>query len=300
MALVLIAASAGLGGVAFNAAFSQLPVAAWDSCANNNTCRWSQLNNNNWQPNSGQDPNCYNSCQLWEQDSANHLPYWNGWHGTNSAEEHAVDWAEGMWNGVPENTPSFYKCNCGGTYVQFNGYTDLGPTACAQTTPTSTQSGSVQFLNNVQIVLNNDNNVSWFNGPPTGSYHIGCDWKSVFLHEIGHQYGEGHSSVYSDIMYPVDHDIYSIDQDAHNMLAYVYGYPQSGCQSCQVYLANQQVPLRYMSPAQLAQALEYKVQGAEAAAQAAQADASNQANSEVGWVEYKTQCPGGRPVCPGP
>lgn len=279
--LGMLSLASAIGAAGTSAALSQVPVRAFDSCANSNTCRWTQIDNGNWQPNSGMDPSCHSHCEMWWQTSDDRLPYYNSWSGTGSIFDHAVDWAAATWDQVPEDTPNFYRSsNSSGAYVVYTA-TSLGSGVCGLTHVASEyQSGSMYFLQVVDIYVNSD--ALYYDGPVPGNADqskTNCDIRSSMLHETGHSYGEGHSSVNADVMYPHDNDATSIDGDATNMLAQVYGYPQSGCDSCQFTITTP-IPLRPMSPTQLATAMENKATAVKLAAASIAADSQNMSDNE--------------------
>lgn len=253
----LLALAAALG-------LAPLHAAATDNCTSNTTCTWTQWNNNSW-PLGSSDPHCYNSCFAWPQDCRSNLPYWNGWTGQNNYYEHEVDWAVNQWNGVAECTPSFHKVGSGQGWSTQYASASLAAGLCGQTSYTGYASGSTFVITSSTVLLST--NARFYDGPPpAGAPSNSCDIKWTLLHETGHTYGEGHSSVGSDVMYPTDNHGHSIDGDAHHMLAEVYGYPSSGCPSCQFNLGVPGglgiPPLHNMTPTELVGVGTSRVDGA--------------------------------------
>lgn len=289
-------------GLAVTAGVAQTPVAAATNCANWNTCRWTQYDNGNWQPNQNMNPYC-GACYQWWQRSNAILYYWNAFRGTGSFLENDVNWAAHTWTSVPEDTPSFSEDmgSGGNDATYYNGGQSYGPDICASTFITGSQAqGSVYYISYVNIYLNS--NKTYYDGrPPSNAPAGSCDAKSTFLHETGHSYGEGHSSVQSDVMYPHNNGVYAIDQDAHNMLAAVYGYPGSAsCNSCQADIQPPPLPITIqpMTLAQLQQALANKANAAAAAANDLVQDGSSTEQNAANDAASLTTCPPTR--CDGP
>jgi matrixin len=164
--------------------------------------------------------------------------------------EHEVDWAVRTWNAVQECTPTFVDVGSSGWSVEYNAQSmPVGKCGLTQY-PNGNATGSSYILNTVTIWLNT--NMYYYDGPvPSNAPSNSCDLRWTLLHETGHSYGEGHSSVKSDVMYPTDNDVVSIDPDAHHMLAAVYGYSTpSNCNSCQfdANLYTGLPPLHPMNP----------------------------------------------------
>jgi hypothetical protein len=278
-----------MGAVGIGAALSQTPAAAAMNCANNNTCRWTQMQNGNWQPNSNMNPNC-NPCVKWSYGARDYLPYWNGWTGTGAWEEHDTDWAMNSWSQLPYDTPTFYKmCNGCATPLVTYGYTSMGATGpCGLTTPSYDSAG---YLTQITIDLNFDKNN--FDGPIPGNYspNDSCDAKNALLHETGHAFGEGHSSFSTDVMYASNTDRYAIDQDAQNMLGIVYGSWEGGCSSNCGQAGTDGPPLPVvvhpMTPGELETALIDKATAAKSAVLALEQDWGSTATT----VERKATCP---------
>ena len=280
-ALLMTLTRMGVGG-------GVLPAAAASNCANNNNCAWTQIDNNNWQPNANMDPSCHSSCKMWQQNCDARLGYWNTWSGTGNLFERKTDWAVNMWNAVAECTPNYTKTGNTSAPIQYNA-TSMGRYGwCGSTSANGYQSGSFMYIQSVTINLNTDKD--YFDGPvPNGNDH-GCDVGNVLLHETGHSFGEGHSSVSSDIMYPVNTDVMSIDADAHHMLAATYGYDSpNGCSSCQ-FNAVPMIdfglpPIQQMGLGYFQQATTDKANAAVGAAQSTEQGAGSMANNGVGYAK---------------
>jgi hypothetical protein len=279
--LLSIAAAGGLAAVAFGAGlpFSRgfVTASAQSNCTDNNNCAWTQIENGNWQPGQNQNPDCGTACDEWGPDCSSTLTYFNPWSGQNNPWEHEVDWAQNMWNSVQECTPTFRKASSGQvTY----GATSQTRGTCAITNNSGYQSGNVRVITSSAINFNNS--VPNYDGPPPSTAPwYSCNIKTGALHETGHSYGEGHSSILSDIMYPVQRGAVTIDADAHHMLAAVYGYASgSGCNSCQYNIANFGAPpIRQMGPTYFAQSVVNKATGAAGVATSSAAGATDTANN---------------------
>jgi len=298
MALCVSMGAVGIG--------TALPVSAAMNCATTNnttTCNWTQIDNGNWPANSS-DPNCNDTsgdstrgCQEWLQDCSQTLYYSNGWSSNrNYWMFSVVNWAANTWNSVPQCTPSFHESESGNALVSYySGHlgTYSSTTApCAETFVYSTNQGGVGAIDHVNIVANED--VGWYQSPPPNDGHINCNMKSAQLHETGHSYGEGHSSVAGDLMYPWDNNTTAIDQDAHAMLAAVYGTGAPACTSCQYDLWLHLPDVHPLSPVAYEQMVTTK---ALAAAQAA-LNAEGSAAAMVQDTAYWARCAGSR-VKPG-
>jgi len=255
------------------------PAAAASNCANNNTCAWTQIDNGNWQPNSNQDPHCYSSCKQWAQNCDARLGYWDMWYGTGNVFEQKTDWAVRTWNSVPECTPNYSKTGDNTAPIQYAA-TSMGKYGlCGSTVANGYQNGSVIYIQSVSINLNSDKD--YYDGPVPSSDDHGCDLPHVDLHETGHSFGEGHSSVTSDVMYPNDNGVVSIDADAHHMLAATYGYDSpSSCNSCQ-FDFGLTPPVHQMGVGYWQQATTDKVNGAVGAAESTEQDASGTTSNAV-------------------
>jgi hypothetical protein len=231
---VLAAVLATISAVALAPAH---PVAAQQSClpddAGKWTCRWTQLDNNNW-PGSTTDPDCHAYCAfyIWGQrySYSDHVPMWV--YGVDF--ERDMTTAAADWSGQPYNSPWFGNCNCpsGGAFLtlgQKNSGT--GGRACGiGWVKTAWQAQGVTNDNHVvsaEADFATDFTGSWFDGPPPPTFGGGayCDAINVAYHEVGHAFGEGHSSVLADIMYGGGDgaDTRTIDADAQELLRTLYG-----------------------------------------------------------------------------
>ncbi|HEV7678105.1 MAG TPA: matrixin family metalloprotease [Candidatus Dormibacteraeota bacterium] len=271
---MVVLAQAGLGhGV--------LSVAAFDNCANNNTCAWSQSDNHNWQPNQNQDPHCYNMCEMWQQNCADRLGYWNGYGG--GVFQRRADWAVQTWNAVPECTPNYFKTGDSSAPISFVA-ASLGQNSCGLTSVKGYQNGSIFYLQQVTISVNSD--LPYWDGPVPNGQH-GCNLPTSLLHETGHSFGEGHSSVTSDVMYVTnDSNAMSIDADAHHMLAATYGYNSpNSCESCHFTLDfGLTPPIHQQSVPYFQQAVTDKVNAAVGAAQSTEQDAADKQDYAVQYA----------------
>jgi len=267
-ALVAIFGQFGFGGI--------LPAAAATNCANNNTCRWTQMENGNWQPNSNQNPSC-SPCVSWPPDpnggGIQNVAYWNSWQGQGSMFDNEVNWAANQWGSQQYYSPSVYECNCSNTPINYNAES-LPASLCGSTYLNySVSQGNQGNITGATVYLNS--NAGYVDGPSKGS---ACDLRNTLLHETGHVFGEGHSSVQSDVMYPHNNNIEAIDQDAQNMMAAIYGTYEAGCTSdyCGGNAdVNLPVTVHPVTTAQLEQIVQEKARDAEASHQAEKADSVN-------------------------
>ena len=316
-ALAVLAAL--LGSLAWTSAGTPLTAAAAvASGCNANTCRWSQEDQGNWQPGSGQSPKC-SVCISWPVNadgSVPHLPYYNGYSGRWASTE--TNWAAGQWSSLPYRSPVFYLCNsCGGPPLQYMAQ-QLPNNECGVTQDyyTATQGGQ-GTLTEAQVYLNSypsGQNGSWWgynDGPVTGNDQANCDGRWTLLHETGHAFAEGHSSVPSDLMYVRSNNVEQIDGDANDMMGQVYG---SGGVTCEDNYcggnADVKVPLpigvQPMTPDQIKQMLVEKAVAAAVSVQAEANDAHNIAASEENATIPRGLCasicdpPPGGPAQPKP
>jgi hypothetical protein len=194
------------------ALLAPLPVAAQESCVPDDAgkwiCRWTQLDNNDW-PNSTTDPDCHAYCAFYisgqRYSYSDHVPMVV--YGVDFERDMAT--AAGDWSGQPYNSPWFGNCNCptGSAFLTL-GQTDVkGGGACGVGwVRTAWQAQNVTNDNHVvsaEADFATNAGVPWFDGPPSPSFAGGhyCDALSVAYHEVGHAFGEGHSSVVPDVMY---------------------------------------------------------------------------------------------------
>jgi len=247
--------------------------AAAASCTDSKTCRWTQMDNNDWSPGSGS-PYC-SPCVRWPNDGTQyHNHYYNPWYGQGSMFEHETDWAMATWSSLQYKSPVFYEansCNCG--YQVGYGAINLGSGLCGRTNLTwsgSTVTGATVYLNTA---------ARYVDGPASGGP---CDVRNTLLHETGHVFAEGHSSVASDVMYPSNNNVEAIDQDANNMMLTVYG-AYEGCGSCQ---ADVPFDTRSSTPNQTLDAIQSKEKTLVTSVSAPVADRNNMANSDVDNVQY--------------
>jgi hypothetical protein len=243
--LAVIAATilwAASGGAAL---LAPLPVSAQESCfrddagkganGTNWECRWTQLDTN-WPDTTasgGYDPDCHAYCAFYISSQrysySDHVPM----------VAYGVDFEGDMrmaaadWSGQPYNSPWFGNCNCpsGGAFLTLGQKTSgTGGRACGiGWTTTAWQAQNITNDNHVvssEADFATDFTGSWFDGPPPptfgGQY---CDAVNVAYHEVGHAFGEGHSSVLADIMYwgGDGADTRTIDADAQELLRTLYG-----------------------------------------------------------------------------
>lgn len=290
LVVVAFASGVGLSAAGLGATVIQTPVAAAQDCANNNTCNWTQADSQTDWPNTTSDPHCYNYCVRWNLDCSYSEEYLNNWT-DGSVWESTADWAQHTWDGVPECTPTFNKAaNSSSAWLTQVGAQSLpgNPPPCGQWQPQGYQSGSSFILTGGTVVVNSSQRFTSSVSPGV------CNIRNTFLHETGHMYGEGHSSVQSDVMYKdTDQGNTAIDGDAHAELAAIYGEPSaSGCNSCQFNtdLWLNPVFVHQMSADSYAQMAQAKAGATIQAAKDAEAMASTQ-------IPQPPHCIGG---CPGP
>jgi hypothetical protein len=255
-------------------ATTHLTAYAADSCTGAQSCRWTQESNNNWSPGNGT-PGC-NPCVHWPTDGSDFANmYDNSFYGSGSMWEHDVDWAARTWSSLQYNAPNFDElqtsgCGCG--YQLQYGVQSLASTLCGWTQIFWDSSG---IMTSADVWLSS--NAPYVDGPTRED----CDLKDTLLHETGHAFGEGHSSIGADLMYPSNNSVEAIDQDALNMMATVYGtYAGDGCGGCQAGTHGHAVGTAGLDLNQIAFAIEVKNESAALAAQAAVSDAQNAAGSE--------------------
>lgn len=273
--LTVMAAQIGIGGT----------LAASASTAggcDNGTCRWTQLENGNW-PDNSSDPSC-SPCASWPVNgdgSVQNVYYFNAWQGQGSMFENETNWAANTWGNEPYESPTTEECNGCGTSITYNAQS-MASNLCGQTylSYNVTQGGQAA-ITGATVYLNTNAADGYVDGP---SDSRACDLRDTLLHETGHVFGEGHSSVNSDLMYPATNNVESVDQDAEDMMAEVYGSYEAGCTSdyCGGN-ADINVPspvvLHPMTSAQLEQVLLNKAADARNAYLAEKADAVNMVNS---------------------
>jgi hypothetical protein len=182
--------------------------------------RWTQQDNGDW-PTHSSNPNC-GPCLKWDNDLY-WVTYFNGF--AQATFKRAADGAVSQWSSQPYRSPAFVKDQsksgdanlvisakdlsslgkpCG---IEYTSYV-LGTRAIYQTRV---------FLNAAQ---------RFYTDPSVG----GCNVTTTLLHEVGHAFAEGHSSLTTDLMYRAARTSnQSVDADAKAMLAAVYGrLPNSG------------------------------------------------------------------------
>ena len=231
LAVMLAAVLATITAVALAAAH---PVAAQESCVPDNagkwTCRWTQLDNNDW-PNSTTDPDCHAYCDFYissqRYNYSDHVPMWV--YGVDFEKDMATAAAD--WSGQPYNSPWFGNCNCptGGAFLTL-GQSPGGNNGMTCGTGWVRTAWQVQNVTNDNHIVSaeadfsTDSKGTFGDGPapPTFSGFY-CDAISTAYHEVGHAFGEGHSSVIADIMYPTISDNRTIDGDAQELLRTLYG-----------------------------------------------------------------------------
>jgi hypothetical protein len=281
-ALAAIAATGWLG------AARPIGAEAASSCSGAQTCRWTQESNNNWQPGSGS-PNC-SPCVRWANVNGTYqrLSYYNAF-SSGSMWQHEGDWAVAQWSSLQYVSPTFSKCGCGAP-LQLQAK-DLGSGLCGWTDYSWDASGN---LTKATVYLNSNSAVSYIDGPSNDQR---CDLRNVFLHEVGHAFGEGHSSITTDLMATHSNNVETIDADAQNMMAAVYG-TYGGCSSCQADIGSP-VPLNPLTPQQIKDAIVDKTNEQVAAAQAVAADGVNIVGSQASRASAGCQTSVMRQYCEG-
>jgi hypothetical protein len=284
LALTLIGMGVGVAGAGVGFAFGHTPVAAATNCANN-TCRWTQGNNGNW-PNGSSNPNC-SPCVSWPPSQSGgiaDLSYRNPWRGASGDQamfDHEVNWAIGQWSSLQYYSPVFSEDNCSNCNDTLTfAATSLSTSLCGRTTYNySVTQGGQADLTSATVFLNT--NVGYTDG--ANNVDGVCDLRWTLLHEDGHVFGEGHSGVPSDLMYKDDNNVETIDADAQNMMAQVYGTYEAGCTSdcghSALTLPQAPVTLHPMTLAQIEQAVKDKLAAAQNSAVAAEQDGSNIADN---------------------
>lgn len=207
------------------------------------------MQNNDW-PNETGDPDCHSYCAYYLHGSGPQTySYSNQVNNNGSSVNFNGDMARAIhdWSGQPYNSPWFYDCQCSSGQLMTVTVGPVGNGLCGQGTVTTAWQ-AYGATNDNHIVSSmaeyaTDSGDPWFDGPPpdtfSGSY---CDAQSTAYHEVGHAFGEGHSTYASDVMYYGGGDTAAIDADAQSMLNAIYGPYQGGngsgggtsCGSCQV------------------------------------------------------------------
>lgn len=235
--------------------------AAQESCAQDDRgqyiCRWTQLDNNNWPAIS--DPDCHGYYAYWLHGQCSSTYYYAdqiNW-SVGGIDVHGdMQRAVKAWSGQPYCSPFIYPCNCGSSTINLRAF-DMsadGAGICGEgavTTAWQAYGSSSQYDNHVVSAwagYNTNSGYPWSDGPPSqsGTY---CDAIGIALHEMGHVMTEGHSSYLNDLMCAGTANckfVESIDGDAQNMLAAVYGTYHNanssggsgGCGGCQMACAQ--------------------------------------------------------------
>ena len=216
---------------------------AADSNGSPYQCRYTQLDNTDW-PNQTTDPDCHGNCAWFLHGNGPQSYTYSDQGLTISANgvnfRNDMENAVNQWSGEPYNSPWFSNCNCGSgfmTITQGNtggGACGLGWTVTAwqaynQTNDNHIVSSTAEYAS--------DFSGPWYDGtPPSNFSGQWCDAAFTALHEVGHAFGEGHSSVNGDVMYWNGGTTTQIDGDATELLLQLYGAYQNsngGCGGCQ-------------------------------------------------------------------
>jgi hypothetical protein len=182
--------------------------------------RWTQQDNGNY-PASTSNPNC-SPCLKWDNDLY-WVTYFNAF--TQPTFRKATDAAVSQWSSQPYRSPAFVKDQSKGgnanLVVTANDLSSYGKVCGIEFT--SYNSGT-RAIFRTRVYLNT--RMPFYTDPAVG----GCNVTTTLLHEVGHAFAEGHSSLTTDLMYKAAKTSnQSIDADAKAMLAAVYGpLPRSG------------------------------------------------------------------------
>lgn len=218
------------------------PASAQENCIHNSdgsyTCRYTQLHNNNW-PSSSNDPDCHDECVWYLHGSGSqNYPYLDLINVMNTPGVDFHGWMQrGVydWSGLPYNSPSFYNCGCsngqqflsvGNLSYPYPNSNTTDTTTCGVGKPTSAwEAGGQQYDNHIvssYADYNDQYSGRWVDQAFPADGQIHCSAAYTAYHEVGHAFGEGHSSVATDVMYSPAATT-TIDGDAQQLLANLYG-----------------------------------------------------------------------------
>jgi hypothetical protein len=193
---------------------------------------WTQADNGAW-PQSAHGPDC-GPCLKWPNGEYEYR--WSYGFGDDKVYHPAARAAVNEWSGQMYKSPMFsetgHSCvNSSYENLCVRGNENLKSTYCGAS-HVSWTTGNLIYYGWAEL---NSGRHDFHDGPPPAETG-GCDIRTVWYHEVGHAYGEGHSSVYTDLMcgyldgscrgFP-EH----VDADAQGMLKAVYG-PVSGESTC--------------------------------------------------------------------
>ena len=226
-------------------------------------CRYTQLENNAY-PQYSSDPDCHQYCAWYLHGSGSqNYPYADL---INVMSYPGVDFHKWMnsavyaWSGLPYSQPIFYNCGCSsGQFLTVGNLQRNNPDGSVNTTAcgfgdvtTAWEAGGQSGDNHVTSSYadyNDQYSSQWAdtdNPPNSGKY---CSASQTAYHEVGHAFGEGHSTADpSEIMYtnPSNYtggaNFGTVDDDAQQLMADLYGaYDNtsnsnnpSNCRGCQM------------------------------------------------------------------
>ena len=203
---------------------------------------WTQLENGNWPENSS-NPKCETGtsiCVRWSTNCQN--GYFEGyWHYDlvrPSYWKTAAISAIEEWSGQPFRSPVFTHtpngCGLAATHICVSEKDAHDPTKCGVATELHYDSG---IIHNAWAYANTTTIATFYDDGPNKPAPSGytCPVHHLMLHELGHDWSEGHSALAAALMYSGGNTTEQVDSYADAELNAVYGrvaYSGSGGTGC--------------------------------------------------------------------
>jgi hypothetical protein len=189
---------------------------------------WTQEDNGLW-PDPGYNIAC-NPCVKWANNFSGTWEYalaglWPGVYQSIS------QWAVSSWSGQQYKSPYFgqgpnsNRCNTNNEQLCVTATSNMPDNYCGRAT------WALNALNQMtHATAFFHSGKTYTNGPnSTTTNSAACDARKIMLHEVGHDYSEGHSARGWTLMFAADNEKEKIDGPAKAELDAVYGGLSTGC-----------------------------------------------------------------------